>query len=1498
MISLKTINLPRLVRFFIEGNLDESEQQKINKILSAPENKQTSSYLSLLYSLNFDNAQQDLQSKFSEQRKPISDLDLKETNPINNFIKGVAEEQFEIILTEIVQLLKGSNEVLVLEDPSLISNASLIVSVIQNKCKLSTVDIVLSSLHLQEDLCSIILSAVVVCNDPECLLTVISALIQRSKQNLGITNEIRKIEKIIMGIAKFMCDECQMILIRELLLKEQVFSSVILQITRLLQDELYFLSQLVNSEKLNWLIREISIPNSASNAIITFMITDLIKNCIHNLKFNGSNKKKKLLKNNNSVKFQNNNKMEMETETINKDQKTSEEKEKINNIIIKEKINFNYISIDSEQDIGEDNDQDDEIKKDYSNDNDDDDDDDQIDLDLDIDLEDDEIDLKSNKSFSMVFSILCKVYYLFDYKISDNLVNELLSNLNSEIFLNSSRNCELIFSFLITHCYFFAKIEKEIVVSICKKLFFTQHIKDFLFLVALKFHNNNLKEVVKLIGQLLRLKEKQLYPRKERIGIKRKTDQRTQQLGLNITKKDLLEFGKMYVSEDLFSKNNLFQNYKQMFQIVEGLKSPSLEVIIESFNSKNSNHSNFNNTNISTNYDFVQSLFDDPSQYVGLWSLQSAYEILKVNFFKHFENFDITDWLVSQLNNVQFPLHPLLLIIIDRFCDLNQQGFYSEISEQVIQKIIDSRNSMLEINPQLVCIIYFLLTYETKRKNSKIERTPKYSKKLFNSLPLFQLLSWLKYKVIFKKNVHPSYLKIFHRLFTMCLNLFPHLFTIRNLLRLSNPKVKKKMINLSLTKQYLSIEKLISQNLNLNNTNNSINNNNFFNFGGKKDKNEDENFNIGILLNIENAIKNPLSTILFLDSLLQKPIEVLVKEAKLILKFLFQIISYNFNEKIKSLTKQRELHEFQKKIEIYFGKIWKILHQVIPQDVSIIVVNLFISISSSSSSSSILEENDNDNLNNLSNNNNNSNNNDSSSNNNNNTLKPSTSTSISTSISTTNVYSHDSLLNNPLLILNCFQQKKMLRYPILVEIVIEILSEFSEEFNYMLSEILFSKNKSNQESEKVKLATAICVQESLVFHKLIDVTLKNKKEWKSEKNNENEINYYLEINQSFECIFLFIHGLFIDESPLIKLVHFQMYPYEAFELTTKFIPSIHACFNWLPELFLQPQQEKVLFGIRLCGHLVKKFPTTQGLEVSAQIPAHVERLMSRNCTDKQIEIIIDSLVDVGTAFPMEFGAQIIDTINLVSNFDQSSKTEIQSKSVLHSQLLYGLEIFDLTENDFKEIDTWINKRSLNSFLKINPHSPRLIYKTEAKIDSRKESENINWKSKTLKDLELELDNYRINQLKNSPSWKVRKYLKIVTIQGNINKQQKYLKWKGSTSILKLRTFTNYLNRYSYVMNEDKSKFCKLCKKINNLDIIEDLDHFLWNCPAYENNRKIWISELKNINISHILKNNNISNIIDRKDSITLLALVENKSIWKSLKKLLNHNLGIRANKRN
>ncbi|KAJ3429618.1 tobamovirus multiplication protein 1-like isoform x1 [Anaeramoeba flamelloides] len=95
------------------------------------------------------------------------------------------------------------------------------------------------------------------------------------------------------------------------------------------------------------------------------------------------------------------------------------------------------------------------------------------------------------------------------------------------------------------------------------------------------------------------------------------------------------------------------------------------------------------------------------------------------------------------------------------------------------------------------------------------------------------------------------------------------------------------------------------------------------------------------------------------------------------------------------------------------------------------------------------------------------------------------------------------------------------------------------------------------------------------------------------------------------------------------------------------------------------------------------------------------------------------------------------------------------------------------------------------------------------------NENINWKAENLKLLNANLNQFRENLIINSTGWKGQEYLKIIRYNNNINKQQKYLKWKGSTSILKLRNFTNYLNRYSYVYdkNKTKNKILQLMQKI-------------------------------------------------------------------------------------
>ncbi|KAJ6230613.1 hypothetical protein M0813_06603 [Anaeramoeba flamelloides] len=282
--------------------------------------------------------------------------------------------------------------------------------------------------------------------------------------------------------------------------------------------------------------------------------------------------------------------------------------------------------------------------------------------------------------------------------------------------------------------------------------------------------------------------------------------------------------------------------------------------------------------------------------------------------------------------------------------------------------------------------------------------------------------------------------------------------------------------------------------------------------------------------------------------------------------------------------------------------------------------------------------------------------------------------------------------------------------------------------------------------------------------------------------------------------------------------------------------------------------------------------------------------------------------------------KIIQEFGMNPNKDKTLKSNQLSEI---NQLFYGLVIFNLTQNDFNSIDVWINKK-VTKFLKINPHSPRIIYKTEAKIDqvrisiykrrfklknkleilgfeqiskklkfSKKDNENINWKAENLKLLNANLNQFRENLIINSTGWKGQEYLKIIRYNNNINKQQKYLKWKGSTSILKLRNFTNYLNRYSYVYdkNKTKTKSCNLCKKYLNLDTDEDIDHFLWDCPFYKENRIIWIKDLIQINKNN---KNNIFDIIRNKDSLFILSLVNDKENYDSLLRFLNKNLEIRA----
>jgi hypothetical protein len=90
----------------------------------------------------------------------------------------------------------------------------------------------------------------------------------------------------------------------------------------------------------------------------------------------------------------------------------------------------------------------------------------------------------------------------------------------------------------------------------------------------------------------------------------------------------------------------------------------------------------------------------------------------------------------------------------------------------------------------------------------------------------------------------------------------------------------------------------------------------------------------------------------------------------------------------------------------------------------------------------------------------------------------------------------------------------------------------------------------------------------------------------------------------------FIHGLFIDDQILLKLLHFQTYDKSLLPMMMKHVPSIceispgidmrlnkttndpftDITSNFLAELLRQPQPEQQVFGILLAGYLFEKYP--------------------------------------------------------------------------------------------------------------------------------------------------------------------------------------------------------------------------------------------------------------------------------------------------------------------
>ena len=166
----------------------------------------------------------------------------------------------------------------------------------------------------------------------------------------------------------------------------------------------------------------------------------------------------------------------------------------------------------------------------------------------------------------------------------------------------------------------------------------------------------------------------------------------------------------------------------------------------------------------------------------------------------------------------------------------------------------------------------------------------------------------------------------------------------------------------------------------------------------------------------------------------------------------------------------------------------------------------------------------------------------------------------------------------------------------------------------------------------------------------------------------------------------------------------------------------------------------------------------------------------------------------------------------------------------------------------------------------------------------KQSEVSIWNSITEKELHQRRQKLILKILKNSESWKVQNYLKIIKNEVQNLKPKEYLKWKTSSSILKFRTSSCCLNRYSYVFKKPqerdtfkKKKQLQCCPHCTGT--IEDIDHFIWHCKVYKRIRSKWRTKMRTL-----IDNDTFNKIIRKRSTKKLLTLINDNEIYLCFRK--------------
>lgn len=131
---------------------------------------------------------------------------------------------------------------------------------------------------------------------------------------------------------------------------------------------------------------------------------------------------------------------------------------------------------------------------------------------------------------------------------------------------------------------------------------------------------------------------------------------------------------------------------------------------------------------------------------------------------------------------------------------------------------------------------------------------------------------------------------------------------------------------------------------------------------------------------------------------------------------------------------------------------------------------------------------------------------------------------------------------------------------------------------------------SEAEREELRMAL-VATQESVAMQILLEACLLTEED-------KRKLGQLWALREVRSLVCSFLHQVFIADTSLAKLVHFQGYPRKLLPVTVPGIPSMHICLDFIPELLSQPSLEKQIFAMDLVSHLAVQYALPKSLSVA------------------------------------------------------------------------------------------------------------------------------------------------------------------------------------------------------------------------------------------------------------------------------------------------------------